>query len=373
MARRRAKSKELLMKKLLFGLFAGAIALTGQASAQEAVTSKYKVNFYGFVKTDAVYDSHGVAGNDYMYYVDSDKASARDFRISSKGTRLGFDITDGDRVSGKIETDFQGDDTSNSGLRLRHGYIALKADKFEILAGQTWHLTPLELSGTVNEFAMGFSGALWYRAPQLRVTYKHSDALTFAAAALRPTRILTDNEGTGSGMPQGQVQMQYKLGKSKLTLMGALGQWRKNTGEEGEVKLVDLGYNVPLTSALTLNGQIWAGQNLSDFLGCAGNANQYGTTALKSAGGFANLAVKPAGRFSYNLAYGLDNPVNSDLAAAATAKTKNETLLANVTTMVYEKVSVTLEAARMVTEYKLTTGMDDFATMQYQLSMKFPF
>ncbi|HAN04366.1 MAG TPA: hypothetical protein DCW72_08200 [Elusimicrobia bacterium] len=360
------------MKKLLFGLFAAAIALAGQASAQEAVTSKYKVNFYGFVKTDAVYDSHGVAGNDYMFYVDSDKASARDFRISSKGTRLGFDISDNDRVTGKIETDFQGDDASNAGLRLRHGYLALKADKFEILAGQTWHLTPLELSGTVNEFALGYSGALWMRAPQLRVTYKHSDALTFAAAAVRPTRVLTDNEGTGSGLPQAQAQAQLKLGKAKLTLMGALGQWRKNTGEKGEVKLVDLGYNIPLTSALTLNGQVWAGQNLYDFLGGIGQ-NQYGTSAVKASGGFANLAVKPAGRFSYNLAYGVDNPVNSCLAAAATAKTKNETLLANASALVYEKVSVTLEAARMVTEYKLTSGMEDFDTMHYQLSMKFPF
>ncbi len=359
------------MKKIL--LAAAALALAGQSAAQEAVTSKYKVNFYGFVKTDAAYDSHGTGGNDYLYYVDTDKASARDFRVSSKGTRLGFDITDGDRVSGKIETDFQGDDASNAGLRLRHAYMALKADKFELLAGQTWHLTPLELSGTVNEFGMGFSGALWMRAPQLRVTYKHGDRLSFAAAAVRPTRVLTDNEGTGSGLPQAQVQAQLKLGKARLTLMGALGQWRKNTGEEGEVKLVDLGYNIPLTPALALNGQLWAGQNLYDFLGGAGNVNQYGTMALKSAGGFANLSVKPGGRFSYNLAYGVDNPVNSDLSAGTAAKTKNETLLANASCLVYEKVSVTLEASRMTTEYKLTTGMEDFETMHYQLSMKFPF
>lgn len=359
------------MKKILCAVF--MVALCGQASAQEAVTSKYKVNFYGFVKTDAVYDSHGVAGNDYLYYVDTDKAAARDFRVSSKGTRIGFDITDGDKVSAKIETDFQGDDTTNAGLRLRHGYIALKAAKFEILAGQTWQLTPLELSGTVNEFAMGFSGALWSRAPQLRATYKHNDALTFAAAAVRPTRVLTDNEGTSSGMPQAQAQAQLKIGKAKLTLMGALGVWRKTTGERGEVKLADFGYNVPLTSALTLNGQVWTGQNLYDFLGGAGNANQYGTASLRSSGGFANLAVKPAGRFSYNLAYGVDNPVNSDLAAATAAKSKNETLLANATALVYEKVSVTLEASRMVTEYKLTSGMEDFETMHYQLSMKFPF
>ena len=358
-----------------------ALLFFGQASlpAQENVASKYKAVFYGQVKTDAAYDVHGVTGDDYMQYVSSTKDSERDFRSSARGTRLGFDITDGENISGKIETDFLGLSESVGGtagattdLRLRHGYVNVKAGQFDFLAGQTWHLLPLEFSGTNNEFAMGYSGVLWMRAPQLRVTYKHSDALTFAAAAVRPTRVLTDNEGTGSGLPQAQAQAQLKLGKAKLTLMGALGQWRKNTGEKGEVKLVDLGYNIPLTSALTLNGQVWAGQNLYDFLGGIGQ-NQYGTSAVKASGGFANLAVKPAGRFSYNLAYGVDNPVNSCLAAAATAKTKNETLLANASALVYEKVSVTLEAARMVTEYKLTSGMEDFDTMHYQLSMKFPF
>lgn len=359
------------MKKVLFAVFMAAFC--ARVSAQETAASKYKVNFYGHIKTDASYDEHGVTGDDYVQYVASDKASERDFRVSAKGTRFGFDITDGDKVSGKIETDFQGDDTSNAGLRLRHAYVTLKAGRFDILTGQTWHLTPLELSGSVNEFSMGHSGALWMRAPQVRVTYKHTDSLTLAAAAVRPTRRLTDNEGTSSGLPQAQAQAQLKLGKAKLTLMGAFGVWRKTTGERGEVKVVDFGYNVPLTSVLTLNGQVWTGQNLYDFLGGAGNVNQYGTASLRSSGGFANLLIKPAGAFSYNAAYGVDNPVNSDLAAAATAKSKFTTMLANVNWLVYEKVTLTFEASRQVTEYKLATGYEDYDNLHYQFTMKFPF
>ncbi|OGS15532.1 MAG: hypothetical protein A2234_08170 [Elusimicrobia bacterium RIFOXYA2_FULL_58_8] len=362
------------MRNLVSSAAILAIFCVLPVSAQETATAKYKVNFYGNIKSDVSYDVHGVTGDDYTQYVSSKKDLDRDFRSSAKGTRFGLDITDGDKVSAKIETDFLEDvaANTNAGLRLRHAYVTLKAGKFDILTGQTWHLLPLEFSGTNNEFAMGYSGVLWMRAPQLRATYRHSDTLTFAGAIVRPTRKLYDAEGTASGLPQAQAQAQLKVGKAKFTLMGALGQWRKSTGEKGEVKLVDLGYNIPLAAILTLNGQIWTGQNLYDFLGGIGQ-NQYGTSAVKASGGFANVSIKPAGRFFYNVAYGIDNPVDTQLAAAAAAKTKNTTLLANAGCLVYEKVTVTLEAARQVTEYKLTTGYEDVDNLHYQLSFKFPF
>ena len=349
--------------------------------AQETVTSKYKVNFYGYIKTDLSYDIHGVASDDYMMYVASEKDSERDFRASARSTRFGFDVTDGDKISAKIETDFSGLSEnalstntagSTSDLRLRHAYMTVKAGKFEILAGQTWHLVPLELPAMANDFYMGYSGALWYRAPQLRVTYKANSKLTYAAAVVRPTRKLTDSEGTASGLPQGQAQVQLMAGQAWLTLMGALGQWRKSTGDKGEVNLVDLGYNIPLNSMFTINGQFWTGQNLYDFLGGIGNVG-YGRSAVKASGGFADLLIKPAGIFSFNAAYGVDNPVNTRIAASASAKTKNTTMMVNAGCLVYDKMTVTLEAARQVTEYKLTTGYEDRENLHYQLSLKFPF
>lgn len=356
-------------------ILALAVCSVPSLKAQETATAKYKVNFYGHIKSDVSYDVHGVAGDDYTQYVASDKDSEKDFRSSARGTRFGLDITDGDKVSGKVETDFLGatDGASSSDLRIRHAYVTLKADKFEVLAGQAWELLPLEFSGTNNEFAMGYSGVLWMRAPQLRVTYKAGDKVTFAAAAVRPTRKLIDAEGTASGLPQGQVQAQVKLGGAKITLMGAVGQWRNaTTGQKGDVTLVDLGYNIPLNSMFTLNGQIWTGQNLYDFLGGIGNMG-YGAAEVKASGGFANILIKPAGRFFFNAAYGVDNPVNTGIAASSTAKTRNTTILANANCIVYDKVTVTLEAARQVTEYKLAAGYEDLDNMHYQMSFKFPF
>lgn len=376
------------MKRLISSFTAAALLLCGSGvlEAQETAAAKYKTTFYGHIKTDVAYDVHGVVGDDYMQYVASEKDSERDFRASARGTRFGLDVTDGDKVSAKIETDFLGlsenvvNSTTTPGstadLRLRHAYVILKAGKFEVLAGQTWHLLPLEFSGTNNEFAMGYSGVLWMRAPQLRLTYKPGDKVSFSAAAVRPTRKLTDSEGTASGLPQAQLQAQVKVGKAKFTLMGAAGKWRGTSngtmGRKGEVLLADFGYNIPLSSVFTINGQVWAGQNLYDFLGGIGNMG-YGSAGVKASGGFANVLIKPAGRFSFNAAYGIDNPVDDKIAASSTAKTKNTTLLANANCLVSEKVTVTLEAARQITEYKLAAGYDERENLHYQLSFKFPF
>ena len=69
----------------------------------------------------------------------------------------------------------------------------------------------------------------------------------------------------------------------------------------------------------------------------------------------------------------MDNRVNTKIARSATAKTKNTTILANVNYLVYEKVTVTMEAAQMTTEYKLASGYTDKENLHYQFSMKFPF
>ena len=352
----------------------------GAARAQEAVTSKYKTTFYGQIKTDVVYDEHGVAENDYAQYVTSKNDNDRDFRLSARGSRLGFDLKDADKISGKMEMDFIGvtDGAAATAPRLRHAYVNIKSGKTDMLVGQTWHLLPMELPGSNNDFLLGYSGALYSRAPQVRVSYKYDDRWNYAAAVVRPTRKLTDSEGTASGFPQFQAQAQLRHGKAKFTLAGVIGQWRNTTagqttsGRRGDVTLVDFGYNIPLNGKLTLNGQLWTGRNLYDFLGGIGNMG-YGSDEVKATGGFANLNIKPAGKAYYNVAVGIDDPVNAKIAASATSRTRNTTLLANANCLAYEKVTVSFEIARQITEYRLTTGYKNLYNMHYQTSFKFPF
>ena len=358
------------------------LPLCGQARAEESVTSKYKVKFYGHVKTDVTYDTHHTAGDDYMMYVDSNKPDDGNFRESARGTRFGFDMSDGDKVTAKVEADFLGlsESVSNTAgattdLRLRHAYVNIKHGDFDFLAGQTWMLTPLELPGSNNELLFGYSGALWFRAPQLRATWKATDTLTLAGGIVRPTRKQTDAQGTASGQPSLQLQAQLKIGSSKLTLMGARGRW-KNTaigqgeGEMGNVNLLDLGFNVPLTKELTLNGQVWTGENLYDFLGGIGNMG-YGDNGVKASGGFANLLIKPWDKLYFNTAWGIDDPENDKLAAGS--RMKNRTAMANINYQLFEKVLLTMETSYMITEYKLSDGTVNYGDMHYQMSCKFVF
>lgn len=366
---------KLLLTLVLCGVF---FASTSDLSAQVGMNSKYKTTFYGHIKTDIVYDVHGVTGNDYMAYVNSEKSTAKDFRISARGTRFGFDIKGENDVAAKIEADFlglsenvvAGASGATADLRLRHAYIKFKAGEFNILAGQTWHLTPLELPGTNNELVFGYNGCLWYRAPQLRVSWKTKSDISLAGAIVRPTRKLTDSEGTASGLPQFQAQAQAKFGDIKLTLAGALGQWKNAaTGDKGNINLLDLGFNAPLTDILTVNGQIWTGKNLYDFLGGIGNMG-YGGNEIKAVGGFINLRVKPEGRFYYNAAYGADNPADGKLAVGS--RIKSSIMMANINT-VHKKVTVSFETAYQVTDYKSASGTDERGNTHFQLSFKYPF
>jgi hypothetical protein len=306
-----------------------------------------------------------------MSYVSSKKSTAKDFRMSARGTRLGFTIEGENNVEAKIEMDFLGLATgATTDLRLRHAYVKFKFDRFDILAGQTWHLTPLELPGTNNELVFGYNGALWYRAPQLRASWKTASDINLAVALVRPTRILMDDEGTASGLPQFQAQAQKMFGDVKLTLAGALGQWKNaTTGNKGDIHLIDLGFNAPLTDMVTANGQIWTGKNLYDFLGGIGNMG-FGTNEIKASGGFVNFKIKPEGKFYYNIAHGMDNPVDAKLTAGD--RTKSCITMANINT-VHNNVTVSFETAYQVTSYKVATGSDKRDNTHFQLSFKYPF
>ncbi|HOX23290.1 MAG TPA: hypothetical protein PLL10_07495, partial [Elusimicrobiales bacterium] len=330
------------------------------------------------IKNDVAYDTRRTAGDDYLMYVTTNKPGDGDFRESARASRFGFDVSDGGSLTAKVEGDFIGLSESVGGtagattdLRLRHAYVNYKTGNFDFLAGQTWHLTPLELPGSNNELLFGYTGALWFRAPQLRATWKANSALTLAAAVVRPTRKQTDAEGTASGLPSTQVQAQLKVGSAKFTLAGAWGRWKNTTtSQEGVVDLIDLGVNVPITSAITLNGQIWTGTNLYDFLGGIGNMG-YGSDAVKASGGFGNVLVKPWKKLFFNAAWGIDDP--DDKVLAVGSRIQNTTLMGNVNYQLIEKVLLTMEVSNMVTKYKTTTGSSNYGTMHYQFSCKYIF
>ena len=349
-------------------------ACAPRASAE--MGSKYKMDMYGFVKTDFIYSDHGTLTNEYRAYTSSGRKD-RTFRVSSSATRFGFDISASSSVAGKIEADFLGLTDSLSGtagtvsdLRLRLAYATVTVGKTEFLAGQTYYPITADIPETLNDYYLGNSGALWSRAPQLRATYKPAEKLKIIAAVTRPTGKLTDAEGTHSALPGFQGKIEKQLGKARISLAGAAGVWKSTSSKTADISAVVAAFNVPF-SIFTVYGEAWKGRNLTDFLGGLGNLD-YGAKAVPSEGGYLALKVKPENDLWFTAAYGVDDPDNSRVTTL-NAKTKNTTVFANAVVRLYDCLETGVEAAELVTQYRGAANLYERSSMNYQLTVKFIF
>jgi hypothetical protein len=351
-----------------------ALLLLGTAlpAAAEA-TSKFKIDLYGSIKTDLIYSDHGTSANEYRSYTSGGRGD-RAFRASARASRFGLNISSGSSVSGKIEADFLGLTDSVAGaagtvsdMRLRHAYVAFKAGKTEILAGQTFYPITADIPESLNDYYLGNSGALWARAPQLRATYAPGETLKLTAAVVRATAKLTDAEGTHSALPGVQGKIEKELGKARVSLAGAAGVWKStSTQKTADVSAVVAAFNMPF-SPFTVYGEAWTGRNLYDFLGGLGNIG-YGDKAVTSRGGYLALKYKPVETLWFNLIYGVDDPDNSKVASKG--KTRNATALANAIVRFYDCVETGLEVAALETRYK---ELPTRSSMNYQLTVKLIF
>lgn len=358
------------MKKHL--IFVCLLLGAARPAAAEA-NSKLKVDVYGFVKTDFIYTDHGTSNNELRTYASGGRGD-RAFRTSARGTRFGFNISNGANVAGKIEADFQGLTDSLAGsagavtdLRLRHAYATVTVGRTEFLAGQTYYPITADFPDTLSDYSLGHSGMLYSRAPQLRATYKPVEKLKLIAAVTRPTSKLTDAEGTHSALPGLQGKIEKELGKARISLAGAAGVWKStSTQNNADVSAVVAAFSVPY-SVFTLYGAAWTGRNLTDFLGGLGNLG-YGDKAAPASGGYLALKYQPGDALRFNLVYGVDDPRNSKVAA--NGRTRNATALANAVVRLYECVETGLEVSSLETRYK---GLAARAAMSYHFSVKLIF
>ncbi len=365
------------MKKGLV-LLMGCLFLSVQFVMAEIVSSKYKVEIYGLLKTDFMVSSHGTLVNNYRVYTTQAGRTGRSFRASARGTRLGFNISDGCSITGKIETDFIGLSESvvagkagtSSDLRLRHANINVNYDQVDLLVGQTWYLTTLEFPDTINDYFLRNSGNLWGRTPQMRLSFTTSGDTRLHAAVARPSAKLTDAAGTHAAQPAIQIKAETKVSGVKLSAAGSYGKWRNTTTDQyGDVDLMIAGFSVPFSS-FKLNGVVWTGQNLSDYLGGLGNFG-YGSTPVKASGGFIDLKIKSSPTLWFNIVYGVDNPKDQNIAL--NGRSKNTTVMGNVGYLLKEKVTVMLEVADLGTQYKLAAGSETRHSTNIQMGVKLPF
>ncbi len=226
------------MRKILFLFLATSfISVSAQEKKEEP---RFGINFGGFVKTDAFYDSRqnvSIREGHFLLYPDniSKDADGKDinarsnFNILSIQTRLKGGITGPDafgaKTSGLIEADFFGNESAGlidaNGFRLRHAFVKLNWKKTELLAGQFWNpFFITESYPDVISFNTGAPFQPFSRNPQIRVT--HKIGLLSLIGSILSERDFQSTGPDGSStkymrnaaMPEGNFQVQFKADSS---------------------------------------------------------------------------------------------------------------------------------------------------------------
>ncbi len=173
-------AKRVICATLLLSLAAGlGLAAEGDPEKKSA-WSTVDLQFYGFIKVDAAYDtSHANPGN-FVRWIDLEPGNENDeqFNLTANQTRLGLWLTSPDDpdksllTKGRVEIDFYGGGAENKpNPMLRLAYIDLHWRKsgWRFIAGQTFDVISPLFPVTINYSVQWWAGNIGYRRPQLQL------------------------------------------------------------------------------------------------------------------------------------------------------------------------------------------------------------
>jgi len=341
-------------------------AATATAAAETKVNSKYKINIYGKLKFDAIYDTNDMGKDEFITFLPKAANGKDKATFNVRDTRLGIAIEgpsyNGWSTKGRFETDFYGnaaDSSSNGALRIRLAYLDFAKGDTSVRVGQDW--TPIaSLNPNTLDFAIaGYNGNLWNRVPQITVQQKFGGGLEGLLSIYR-YRWSDDNDKFGSTDITTQIQMPWvgaKVGYSGLLLDPERKAWLALGGavRKGEVKdndvtpyLLALELQVPF-NMFELKGEAYMGQGLGgEYFHKGGSFNTEGH-AIMTSGGWAQLNVKPMKDLDLNVGYGIDNPKDSDVAGSFYRQ--SEYTYGNVIYQIMKDVSAGIEGTYVDTKW----------------------
>jgi hypothetical protein len=363
-----------------------------------------KFTLYGFLRVDAQYDTSRMNSTQVPAWVRSEDPTApasigapddsSDFNMHPKLTRLGLDF-DGPtiaslndaKVIGKLETDFYNATATSSraALRMRHAYLKLQwGDETSILAGQTQDLISPLNPVVNNDFVMWGAGNLGDRRPQVRAEWAPGigkSAKAIFQGMVGDTGAVDGKDldpagttgagyldGQQSGTPtfQGRAAIRVKNWDEKDIEVGV---WAHAASEEVDTAINGhddfdsraVGFDVKLPllgDTLWVQGELWAGENLTDVRG--GILQGVNTTTgdeIESKGGFVEVGAKLAPWLNLYGGYSTDNPSNGDLSAGgATGGRSLNKIWYAAARMNFNPVEMGLEWLHWKTEF---IGFDD--------------
>jgi len=359
------------------------------------VTSKLKLNVYGYVQLENVYSTGSAvsasSGSTTAVYSNVvsyaaphgmiGKAQKND-TFSAQNSRLGMSITGpdviGGKTSGKVEVDFNNPTASSSAEtyqpRLRLAFASLDYEKWGVTAGQNWDFFAPLKTDIINSSNMWRAGDFGYRHPQVFLTARWGEVLggklTTQVGLIDSSDIYQDN----SGAPVAGIYASYAtkiaghdttigaggiFGTTSTSTLNSIGKDNNNMYAE------DVNAQISITRWLSLKGQGFMGGNLANFMGGPYGQSIPGITdtilpqnskPLKTLGGFAEFTIKPVKKLQFNLGAGLDDTTNRSSVIASPADqalmwSTNRSYFANVKYNLTNDLTVGIEYQYLHTNY----------------------
>jgi len=375
-------------------------AVQKETAKKKLVWSDLDIQIYGNIRLDTSYDTAQVEPGNYVKWVKRENLNKNDnqFDMTANQTRLGMRLNgpaDGQiKTSGLVEMDFYGGgDENKANPRMRHAWMKLEwpAERFEILAGQTWDVISPLYPYTLNDTVLWYAGNIGFRRPQLRLTKTYaisSDVdLKLEGAAARTIGRKASftgaiDSGSDSGLPswQGRVSATFPFFGPQPTTVGLSGHIAKeqyDTAADGtHTNFRSWSTNVDLTQPickwLTFKGEMFTGLNLDAYTGGIGQGVNLTTNKeIASSGGWGAFEVGPWDKWRFNVGAGVDTPSGDDLeGATGDVRTQNQAVFGNVIYSITKNAEVGFELSHWRTEYK---GSGDAEAMRAQAAFMYKF
>jgi hypothetical protein len=381
-----------------YQLLSGKVDDQYQTKVESA--SKYRVRLSGIVLMN-LFSNHGSVDNidlPTLAYATPAGASGGSFGATLRQSEIGFEAFGPTVAGAKTRADLQLDlaggfptepNGINSGLmRLRTATMRMDWANTSVVVGQDAIFfspnSPTSFA-TLAIPALTYAGNLWSWVPQIRVEHRvalgDESNLIFQGGILDPV----SGEAPGTDYDRqpgpGQASRQPAYGTRIAWKHDILGQplqigvgayysrqdygFSRNVDGWGAMSDVEL----PLSRQFSLSGKFYRGKALGGLYGGIGRSVLFSgdpilasteVQALNSVGGWAQLKYRPANKWEFNVAFGLDNPFASDLKYFPYAQSYGDPALARnragFVNMIYRPRSDLLFSAeyRRMTTYTLT-------------------
>jgi len=395
-----------------YQLLSGKVDDQYQTKVESA--SKYRVRLSGIVLMNLASNQGVVDSIDLptLAYARPPGDSGGSFGATLRQSEIGFEAFGPTVAGAKTTADLQLDlaggfppipNGINSGLvRLRTATMRMDWTNTSVVAGQDAIFfspnSPTSFA-TLAIPALTYAGNLWSWVPQIRV--EHKVALGEQSSLLFQGGILDPVSGEAPGTVPGEITGEApgtgyyrQAGPGEASRQPAYGTriaWTRNVfgqplrvGVGGYYTRQDYGFSrnvdgwagmtdieLPLNRQFSLSGKFYRGRALGGLYGGIGRSVLFSgdptlpsteVQALNSIGGWAQLKYRPANKWEFNAAFGMDNPYAADLKYFQYPQSYGDATLArnqgSFVNMIYRPRSDLLFSAeyRHLTTYSLTDG-----------------